>query len=180
MGAFGQWLLHEDQKDVWDSIYASAVAVAFFALSALLLWPLGRLMLVWSLLKGYWLFCIVLGVTALLLFLLRRVFRIDLETRYDAYVISAFAFSGLLLAGWSAFAALAVRVHAEGASVWVAAALYVVGVLSCYVAFAVACVYYTGQMYRLVNLPLAWLCFIIFSVWPAAARFVYGWFFDLF
>lgn len=180
MGAFSKWLLDEEQKELFDSLYATALSIVFFALTALVLWPLERLSLAWRLLKGYWLFCIVVALTAMLLLLFRRIFRIDLETRFDAYVISALAVSVFVQAGWSAFAALTVRDFTADASSPVAAVLYVVGFLSCYVSFAVVGIYYLGQIYRLVNLPLACVSFVVFSLWPAAARAVYGWFFGLF
>ena len=180
MGAFSQWLLHEDQKELWDSLYATALGIVFFALAALVLWPLGRLSLAWRLAKGYWLFCIVVPLTATLLALFRRIFRIDLDTHFDAYVISALAVSVFAQAGWSAFAAVTVRDFTAVASWSVAAALYVVGFLSCYVAAAEVIAYYNGQIYRYVNIPLACASFVVFSLWPAAARAVYGWFFELF
>lgn len=180
MGAFSQWILHEDQKELFDSLYATALSIVFFGLAALALWPLGSASVVWRLVKGYWLFCVALPVTALLLLLFRRVFRVDLDTHFDAYVLSALAVSGFVQAGWSAFAALVVR-DAAGAATWpAAAALYAVGFLSSYVASAVVAVYYSGRIYRYVNIPLACAGFVLFGLWPAAARAVYGWFFDLF
>lgn len=180
MGAFGQWLLREEQKELFDSLYAAALALVFFALAALALWPLGQVSLVWRLVKGYWLLCVVLPLAALLLGIFHRIFRIEFDTRFDAYVVSALAVSGFVQAGWSAFAALAVRDPAAAASWPTAAALYVVGFLSCYVASAVVAAYYSGQIYRYVNIPLACVSFLLFSLWPAAARVLYGWFFDLF
>jgi hypothetical protein len=130
--------------------------------------------------KGYWLFWIVLILGASALVLCRRIFRVDLDTRFDAYVLSALAVSSFLQAGWSAYAALTVRAFAAGASVWTAAALYVVGLLSCYVAFAVVSAFFMGSLYRTINLPLAAASFTVFCLWPAAGRTLYGWFFDLF
>lgn len=180
MGEFTKWLLHEDRKTLFESLYATALTIVFIALSALLLWPLGRASMVYSLANGFGVFWTALPVTALPLLLFQRVFRVDMYSHFDAYVISGLAVSGFLQAGWSAFAALTVGGFVGGASVWVAAALYVVGLLSCAVAFAVVSIYYGGQIYRLVNLPLAAAAFVLFSLWPAAARALYGWFFDLF
>jgi hypothetical protein len=180
MGTFSKWLLHEDQKEVFDSLYATALSIVFLALSVLLLWPLGKGWMVYSLAKGYWIFWIALPVTAIPLILFRRIFRIDIYSNFDAYVISALVVSGFLVVGWSAFAALTVWRFAADTSVWVTAILFVVGLLSTQVALASVNPYYGGQIYRYVNLPLSAISFILFSLWPAAARALYGWFFDLF
>lgn len=180
MSAFGQWLLHEDQKELFESLYAAALSAVFYGLTALVLWPLGELPFGWRLFRGYWVFCVALGWTALALYLFRKVFRIDLDTRFDAYVISALAVSSFVQAGWCAFAALAVREAAAGASWPVTAALWLFGFLSCYVSSAMVAVYYSGQIYRYFNIPLACAAFVLFALWPAAARLLYGWFFNLF
>jgi hypothetical protein len=44
MGEFSKWLLHEDQKEWFDYLFALALNVVFVAITALL-WPLGRAML---------------------------------------------------------------------------------------------------------------------------------------
>jgi hypothetical protein len=180
MGTLAEWLLHEDQKELFGVLYATALNALFLALTALLLWPLGRAALALRLAKGYWVFWIVIQLSAVLLILFRRVFRIDLDTHFDAYVISALAVCSFLQAGWSAFAALTVRSFAADASAWVASGLYFAGFLSSYVAFAALSAFYEGSLYRLINLPLALVSFILFAAWPAAARALYGWFFGLF
>jgi len=180
MGELTRRLLHEDNKELFDYLFANVLNLVFLALMALLLWPLGKATMAWSMAKGYWIFWITLFVTAAILVLFRRIFRVDMDSHFDAYVISALAVSGFLIAGWSAFAALVVRSFVVGSSVWVVAALYVVGALSCYIAFSVISAFYGGSIYRTVNLPLAVVSFIVFSVWPAAGRAIYGWFFDLF
>lgn len=180
MGAFSQWILHEDQKELFDSLYATALSVVFFGLTALALWPLGRASMTWELVKGYWVFCVMVGWTAILLVVLNRIFRVELDTHPDAYVLSALAVSGFVQAGWSAFAALTVR-EFTAASTWpVAAVLYFFGLLSSYIACAVVAVYFSGQIYRYVNVILACASFLLFCLWPAAARILYGWFFELF
>lgn len=180
MGAFSKWLLHNDQKRLFDYLYANALNLVFLALTALLLWPLARAMMGLRLAKGYWLFWIILHVTAAALILSRRIFRVDVDSHFDAYVILALVVSVFLQAGWSAFAALTVQGFVVGTPVWVVVILYLVGLLSSYVASAVVCALFVGNIYRLVNLPLGVISFILFSVWPAAGRAIYGWFFDLF
>jgi hypothetical protein len=180
MGEFAKWLLHEDQKELFDYLLANVLNIVFLALAALLLWPLGRAMMAFHLAKGYCLFWGALIVTAAVVVLLQRIFRVDMYSHFDAYVISGLAVSGFLQAGWSAFAALVVRGSVADAPTWVAAILYAVGVLSCYVACVAVSAFYVGGLYRMVNLPLAMLSFVVFSVWPAAGRAIYGWFFDRF
>ena len=180
MGAFSKWLMQEEQRPVWDSIYATLLTAVFVGLTALALWPLGKALMAWSLLKGLWVFWIAIGVTAMLLVLFQRIFRVDMDSHYDAYVISALVVSGFLQAGWSAFAALTSREFAADASASVAAVLYVVGFLSCQVACAALAPYYGGQIYRYTNVILAPAAFVLFALLPAAARALYGWFFGLF
>lgn len=180
MGEFSKWLLHDDQKELFDLLFAVALNILFVALVALLLWPLGRASMAFRLAQGYGIFWLAMDALTVLLLLFRRIFRVDMYSHFDAYLISALAVSGFLQAGWSAFAALTVRDFAAGAPVWTAAALYVVGFLSCHVAFQIVAAYYSGSIYRYVNVLLAFVSFVVFSVWPAAARVLYGWFFDLF
>ena len=180
MGEFGRWILHEDQKEVFEAFFAGMVFLAFVLLSTLLLLPAGRAWAVWSFAKGYWLFLVVLYLTAAALLLAQRYFRMDLYSHPDAYVISGLAVSGFLQVGWSAFAALTVRGNTAGAPVWAAAALYFVGLLSCYAALVSVGALYMGHIYRLTNAGLALLSYVLFSLWPAAGRALYGWFFDLF
>jgi hypothetical protein len=180
MGEFAKWLLHEDQKEYFDYLFAIVLNAVFLVLIALLLWPLGRATMAFRLAKGYWMFWTGVIVTASVLALLQRIFRMDLYSHFDAYVISALILSGFVQVGWSAFAAPVVVNFIADAPVWIAIILYAVGVLSCYVASVIVAAFYMGSLYRLVNPILAILSFIVFSVWPAAGGVIYGWFFDLF
>jgi len=54
MGDFAKWLLHEDQKEFFDYLFAIAVNAAFLILIALLLWPLGKAAMAWRFTKAYW------------------------------------------------------------------------------------------------------------------------------
>jgi hypothetical protein len=179
-GDIGKWLMHDDQKGLFEILFACALNVLFLALVALLLWPLGRPALALRLAKGYGVLWLVTVITVILVNRLHRLFRVDMYRRFDAYVISNLAVSCFLQAGWSAFAALAVQGFVGVAPAWVAAVLYAVGVLSCLAAFFAVSAFYQGHVYKLVSLPLAPAGFAAFSVWPAAGRTAYGWFFDLF
>lgn len=180
MGEFGKWLLHEDRKELFDYLFAVALNAAFILLAALLLWPAGKAATALSLARGFWAFWTALIMVSALAALLQRLFRVDMDSHYDAYVISGLAVSGVLQAGWSAFAALTVGGSAGGAPAWAAAALYFVGLLSCWVAFNIVAAYYPGSIYRTVNLVVAAASFALFCVWPAAGRALFGWFFDFY
>lgn len=180
MGAFAQWLLHEEQKELFDQLFADAMTLVFLGLAALVLWPLGRATLAWQLATGYGVFWVVVTSSILLLALYRRVFRVDIDDNLDAYAIPAIVLSGIIQAGWSAFAALTMRGAAGGAGLWAAVALYAVGFVSSYIAFGIVSSYYNGRLYRTINLPLSAASFLLFCLWPAAGRVLYGWFFDLF
>ena len=179
MGEFSKWLLHEDQKEFFDYVFAVVLNICFLVLTTLVLWPLGRATFALSLAKGYWVFWTVVIITSTVLVLIQRFFRIDLDSHFDAYVISGLVLSGFLQLGWSAFVALAVRNSITNMSVWMAVVVIAVGVISCYVAAVIVGAFYVGGLYRLMSLFLGILSFIVFTIWPAAGVAIYGWFFDL-
>ena len=180
MGEFSKWLLHEDQKEFFDYLFALVLNIAFVGIALLVLWPFGYSYLAWRMAKGYWIFWTVLIVTSMLMILAQRIFRMDLYERFDAYVISGLLVSGFIQLGWSAFVAPLVRNAVADTSLGMAIVLYGFGVVSCYVAAVIVGVYYMGGLYRMVNSALAIVSFILFSVWPRAGLTIYGWFFDLF
>lgn len=180
MGEFSKWLLHEDRKELFDYLFAIVLNAVFLALIALLLWPMGRARMAFQLAMGYWGFWAAVIVTASLLVFAQRIFRMDLYSRSNAYVISGLIVSGFVQAGWSAFAAEIVHNSVTGAPVWITIILYAVGVVSSYVACVIVGAFYMGGLYRMVNTALAIFSFILFSVWPAAGDAIYGWFFELF
>jgi len=180
MGQLSKWLLHEDQKELFDYLFANALNIVFLAVTALILWPMGQAMTSWRLAKGYWIFWIVLILTAIILILFQRIFRVDMDSHYDIYVITALLVSGLLQAGWSAFAALIIHTSFDTAPVWIDVVLFIVGLFSSYVACAIVSAFYMGSIYRMVNLFLAMLSYLVFILWPTSARVLYGWFFDFF
>jgi len=177
MGQFAKWLLHEDQKEFFDYLFALVVNILFVALLMLLLWPLGRVNMAVRLAKGYWMFWTVLIMTSTVLALVQSYCRIDLYEHHNVYVISALTLGGIVQVGWSAFAAPVICSFAVNASLWVAVVLYVAGVVSAYVASIIVGSYYSGGLYRMVNSALALLSFLVFIVWPTAGLAMYGWFF---
>ena len=180
MGEFSKRLFHEDQKELFDYLFAIVLNVVFLALIALVLWPMGKTTIAFRFAKGYWIFWTALIVTASVMVLVQRIFRMDLYSHYDAYVISGLAVGGFVQVGWSAFAAPVIQSAVPQTPAWVMIILYAVGVLSCYVAFVIVSAFYMGAIYKMVNLLLAIFSFIVFSVWPSAGFAIYGWFFELF
>ena len=180
MGEFAKWLMHEDQKELFEFLFAAAQHLVFVALAALALWPLGDAALALRLAKGGVVLWLALFVTFVALAFVHRRLRVDIYSHADAYVISSAAVGAVMQAGWSAFAALAARDSAAGAGAWHAAILYFGGLVSCYVAFNVVSAFYTGHVYKFINLAVAFVAYAVFCVWPAAARAAYGWFFRLF
>jgi hypothetical protein len=178
MGEFSKWLLHEDQKELFDYVFAVVLNICFLALTTLVLWPLGGATFALHLAKGYWVFWTVVIFTNSVLVLGQRFFRMDLYSHFNTYVISGLALSGFLQIGWSAFVALAVRNSITNMSVWMAVLVIVGGVTSCYVATVIVGAYYAGGIYRTVNPGLAVLSFVVFTIWPVAGAAIYGWFFN--
>jgi hypothetical protein len=180
MREWERWLLHEDQKELFEFLFAVALSLFFGGLAALALWPLGDARLALRFAKGGVVLWVVLFVTFVVLAFVQRKLDVDIYSHGDAYVISSAAVGACVQTGWSAFAALAVRDFASGAGTWAAVLLYFAGLLSCYVAYTVVSAFYTGQVYKLVNLAVALVGYAVFCVWPAAARAAYGWFFRIF
>ena len=179
-GEISKWLMHDDQKELFEILVAGILNVVFLALIALLLWPLGKPMLAFRLAKGYGILWIVTFVTVVLVERIYRFFRVDMYTHPDAFVLSNLAVSCFLQVGWSAFATFMVQSFVVSTPVWIVVTLYLVGVLSCLIAFFVVSSFYQGHIYKMISLPLALVSFIVFSVWPASGRVIYRWFFDLF
>jgi len=179
-GEISKWLMHDDQKDLFEILVAGALNVVFLALIAVLLWFLGKPMLTLRLAKGFGILWLVTLVSIVLVQRIHRLFRVDLYTHADAFVLSNLAVSCMLQAGWSAFAALAIQDFVVGAPVWMAASLYLVGALSCLIAFYAVSSCYQGHIYKMISLPLALASFMAFSVWPASGDVLYGWFFARF
>jgi len=179
MGELIRWLIHDAQKDLFELLFALVLNILFLALIALLLWPLDQLRLAFQLAKGYGVLWIVVSITTLLLNQTQRRFRVNLYDHANTYVLSNLVISCLLQVGWSAFAVLTLHASVTGVPSWLTLFLYLGAVLSCFIAFLVVSAFYQGQIYRLFSLLLAVVSFLIFSLWPASARYLYGWFFQL-
>lgn len=178
MGEFSKWLMHEDQKLLWEIVVASLLNIVFLLLIALLLWPLGSPLLAWRLAKGYTVLWGMVYFAAMLVGRIQDYFHVNIYDHPDAFVYSNLAVSSVLQIGWAAFAVLTLQSFSGGAPRWIAVIFYLIGALSCLVAFFVVSAFYMGHIYRLISLPFAFVSFIVFSVWPASGRVLFGWFFD--
>lgn len=163
-----------------DFKIAGTLNMGFFAVGALLLWPLGEGGLIWQLFKGYFVYWLVLVLGIVLGRLLQRVFHIEDDPPRDAFIILNILMSVPLQVGWSAFVVLSVKEFAANDAWWLQTILYFVGFLSAYLTLLVIHAFYRGSIYRHLTSQLALAGFILFAVWPAAARFLFGWFFGLF
>lgn len=163
-----------------NAFWASVLNFAFLAVAAVVLLPMGQWRLVPRLLLGYWVLWGALGIlTAATVVIIRR-FRVDTDVPSDAYLLSNAFAAAVVMACFAAFAALLMGSAAAGAPLWAAAILYVVGLLSSWIAFTVVSTVYPGTLYRDVNLAVAVGGYLLFAAWPAAARFAFGWFLRLF
>jgi hypothetical protein len=168
-GPITKWLLHDDQKTLFEILVAAILNVTFLGLIALLLWPVGNSMLALRLAKGYGVLWILLYLTFLLLGRVQKFFQVNIYDHHQAFVISNLAVSCLLQVGWSAFAALVVHSFVPGSPAWIMMVLYAVGILSCLISFFAVSSFYQGQIYKIVSLPLATISFVLFSVWASLA-----------
>jgi hypothetical protein len=169
-----------DSKTLWELIFAGGATLLFLGASALLLWPFGKAGLAIPLAKGYALYWVVLSFASWVLGLGQRMFRIEADPPSSTYVFTNLGLGVFLQMGWSAFAVLAVSSFVTGSSSWLAAGLHLIGFLSSLVASFMVGAFYQGTLYKFVNGPLALVSYIVFAVWPALGRAIYGWFFSLF
>ena len=175
-----KYLLDRASAEAWQVIAAVALCLLLPALAAPALWPAGRAGVGFTMLKAFGLFWVVVFVVYALAAWVQRRLRVDLYSHPDAFVVSNLLVSGLLMLGWTAFAALLMRDAAAAAGPWVACVLYLAGLLSGVVACQVLGSFYSGHVYKFACLMVACAGFGLFAVWPAAARATFGRLFGLF
>ncbi len=176
IGDFSRWLLHDDQQELFNILFALVLNIIFVVLITLLLWPFGILFIAFQLLKGYSVLWIASIFTLIVLKWVQRLFRINMYERYNAFVISNLAISLLLQFSWSIFVVLVVQSGIAEVSIWGAIGLHSIAFIACLVGFYIVSAFYTGEIYRLISLPGVLVSFLLFSLWPAGAQAVYGWF----
>jgi len=159
-----KWLMHDDQKELFEILIALALNAGFIALVALVLWPLEKSSLAFRLAKGYGILWVMTWAVALMGNRIQDYLRVNIYERVNAYVVSNLAVSCFLQVGWAAFAAHTVNSFRPGTSTWIGIALGFVGVLSCLIAYFAVSSFYQGHIYKLISLPLGVISFITFSV----------------
>ena len=175
-----KWMLDRASAQAWQVIAAVALCVLFPVLVALALWPAGLAGVGLRLLKGFCLFWLVVLALYVVSAWVQRRLRVDLYSHPDAFVVSNLLVSGILMLGWTAFAALVTRDAADAAGLWLAGLLYLLGLLSGVVACQVLGSFYSGHVYKFACLLVACAGFALFAAWPAAARATFGRLFGLF
>jgi hypothetical protein len=179
MRAFSNWLLRDEQRDFFEYLFALVLNLVFVVLVVLVLWPIGSFKTAIQLAKGYWVFWSVVIMCAVLMALVARMIE-QRPSLWDAYLILIVVLTAVLVSGWAAFAALTLSHSRAGGSIGVHAAFYVIGLLSCYLAFVIVSALFKANRFRLANLIIALVGFVFFTVWPESARAMFGWFFNLF
>jgi len=144
------------------------------------LWPAGMSRVGLSLLKGFGLLWVFVFVAFALAAWVQRRLRVDLYSHPDAFVVSNLLVGGVLMLGWTAFAALQMRDAAAVAGLWLSGGLYLLGLVSGVVACQVLGSFYSGHVYKFACLLVACAGFALFAAWPAAARATFGRLFGLF
>jgi hypothetical protein len=168
----------EAQEEASKLLIVAGINAVFLIVVAPVLWLLGHGALAWSFVKGYVLLWLLLLVLSPILNFIQRMLRLNIYDNANVFIASNLLVSGVLVLGWAAFAALAVQ--GAGAAGWIVGVLYVIGLLASYLAEQVVTAIFNGTIYQLANLVLALASFIVFAMWPASARLLFGWFFNLF
>ena len=169
-----KYLLDRATAEAWQVIVAVLLCLLLPAVAALALWPAGMPGVGLGLLKGFGVFWLVVAVVFVSAAWVQRRLRVDLYSHPDAFVVSNLLVSGILMLGWTAFAALSMRDAAAAAGLWLAGALYLLGLLSGVVACQVLGSFYSGHVYKFACLMVACAGFVLFAAWPAAARATIG------
>lgn len=155
----------------WEVIWILLVLAA----TALVLLPLGRWALLWEIARAFMVLWGVLLMAAWIMQRIQALLRIEDDPPSDAYILTNLAVGTALLVFWTGYTALLVRESAQGAPIWVAALLHVIGLLVSHAAFGTVSVIYGGSLYRTVHALVALGGYVLFAIWPPAARAAFGW-----
>jgi hypothetical protein len=159
------------ERTFWEAVWILIVV----AVCALILLPLGRVRLAWELAQAIGLLWLGLMLTLWVLQRVQSLLRVVEDPPSDAYVLSNLAVSAGVLFIWTAHLALLVREFAQAGPGWITAVVYFIGLLGAHTGFSSVAAFYGGTIYRTVNLFVALGGYLLFSLWPAAARVVGGW-----
>ena len=155
------------------------LALAWFGIGALILWPFGKAALCWDLGKGYPIYVGALMLATLLSLIVQKVFRLDFDPPRDPFIITNVVISVFVQAGWAAFVALAVADFLPDASLFATVVLHFVGFVGSYITAATTGAFFQGSVYKTIDTLVSAVAYILFAIWPGAAHAIYSWFFAL-
>lgn len=163
-----------------ELLLAAGINVVFLIIAALALWPLGHAALAGSIGLGLLVFALAAVVVFVLSLIAHAVFRIEIDPPSTGCVIVNLAASVLLQAGWAAFAALAARGHATGATLLTAIVVYFLGLVASWLGTVVTGAFFQGSVYKSAAAIVSFLGFAVFAFWPGVAHALFGWIFARF
>ena len=99
----------ESEETASKLLIIVAINAAFLIVAGLVLWLTGHGGPAWQFAKGYGLLWLLLLVLSPILSLLQRTLRLNMYDNGNAFVASNLLVSGVLVLGWSSFAALTVQ-----------------------------------------------------------------------
>lgn len=178
-GELARWLQHDNQRVLFELLVGAAINLVALVVMTLVLWPLGQWSLVWAWTRGFIVLWLTLAGIFVGLAIVHQLLRLNLYQRPRAYIVSILICSCILQAGWSAYVALTLRAALPEVSLIIAIVLVVASLLISVVGYFVVAALFHGELYRLACLMLAPAAFVLFAVWPAAARAIFGWYFRL-
>lgn len=155
----------------WEVIWVLIV----LTVTAIVLLPLGRGGLLWEIVRAFMVLWGLLLLAAGIMQRIQSLLRIEDDPPTDAYVLTNLAVGGTLLVFWTGYTALLIRESAQGAPLWMAILLYVLGFVASHAAYGTVSAIYGGTLYRTVHLFVALGGFVLFALWPPAARAAFGW-----
>lgn len=157
-----------------DLAWTGAVCVAFGAVAAAVLWPLGHARLVGTLAQGAVALTLLAALAMLALVALATLAGLEADPPGSAMVAIIAAATAALALGWTAWVVLALAPHTRGAAWWAVAVLHVVGLGASWLGTALAGAFAAGTIYRLVATVAMLGGYIAFTLWPGAARALVG------
>ncbi|MDX2204700.1 MAG: hypothetical protein NW223_18255 [Hyphomicrobiaceae bacterium] len=162
--------MNEDIRAFGLSLATIGILVlGLLLVSAPMLWPLGRLWLLWVMAKGLLaLFAAALAFTTAwgLYIRLTRRDPTDIHSRrFGLFVGSNVAAGAIMLGCWGAYLARHIDAAAAGTAWWQGALLYLDGLLATLVAENIAGELFQGTLYRSINMLVSYTAFILAALW---------------
>lgn len=156
----------EQLRDLgWGLVGALVALVGFALLATLLLWPLGKVSLLWPIVRALGLLLVLSFGVNLVTGTLSRLLRWNIYDRSEWFVGLGVLASGLLMVAWAVHVSRLVELAARGMGGWGWVALFLVGLLSLIPASQLVGLFYHGQIYRLASLGLGLVGYVGWAAW---------------